>query len=284
MAAEPEPEGSDDWLPGERRAVIGRFLESVASSVYAAVREGPPPPSSRPLPPPTGGPRGDPALPCPTSGRCIAPWSPWGAGPDGTPSPWGAWAAAGAGPAAPPGPGCPPQGAPPASARRRCPPHLTPPPSGNGGPPLPHKAFYPPGAPPRAPLDPLQGCVRALQPWDPPGPEATPELEEPPSCHHGRHRGHRHGDVGGHRHGDVVGGHRHGDVIGGHRGDVIGGHRGDVIGGHRGDVIGGHRGDIAARIGRLQQAQLWSFPRAPCPPPGSGPAPPPAGLEPAAPE
>ncbi|XP_048149209.1 ephrin-B3, partial [Corvus hawaiiensis] len=31
--AEPEPEGSDDWLPGERRAVIGRFLESVAGSV-----------------------------------------------------------------------------------------------------------------------------------------------------------------------------------------------------------------------------------------------------------
>ncbi|KAM9585582.1 lysine-specific demethylase 6B [Morphnus guianensis] len=45
----------------------------------------------------------------------------------------------------------------------------------------------------------------------------------------------------------------------------------------------GHRGDIAARIGRLQQAQLWSFPSGPVSPPGPGPAPPPAGLEPAAP-
>ncbi|XP_032940142.1 lysine-specific demethylase 6B-like [Catharus ustulatus] len=130
-----------------------------------------------------------------------------------------------------------------------------------GGPPLPHKAFYPPGAP-------LPGCVRALQPWDPPGPEATPELEEPPSCHHGRHRGHR-GDIGPHR-GDI-GPHR-GD-IGPHRGDIGHRHGGDAIGGHRGD-IGGHRGDIAARIGRLQQAQLWSFPPGPVSPPRARALPP----------
>ncbi|XP_053908674.1 lysine-specific demethylase 6B-like [Cuculus canorus] len=95
---------------------------------------------------------------------------------------------------------------------------------------------YREGAPPRAPpgtLESLQGCVRALQPqpWEPPSPlaEAPPDLEEPPGCYHSPPTPRCH-------------------------------HRGH----HRGDI--GHRGGDIARIGRLQQAQLWGYPSAPPPP------------------
>ncbi|XP_064293694.1 lysine-specific demethylase 6B-like [Phalacrocorax carbo] len=137
----------------------------------------------------------------------------------------GAWAAC------PPRPWLPGTRCSSSIGQAQLPPHLAPPPSGNGVPP--HKPYFPPGAPPRAPpgtLESLQGCVRALQPqpWEQPGPmgEAPPDLEEPPSCFHSPARCHR-----------------------------------------------GPRGDIA-RIGRLQQAQLWSFPSGPASPPRARALPP----------
>ncbi|KAM3656015.1 uncharacterized protein VK521_015454 [Ammospiza maritima maritima] len=249
VTAEPEPEGSDDWLPGERRAVIGRFLESVASSPWG-------PPRRR------GHPRAGGATELP--------------------------------PRAPPRP---PRGHR-TPARGHRPPRGT---SGHRPGDIGHRGdiSHRPGGPRTS----AWGHWTSLwghRPssrgrWSPRGTLATGPVTSAIGLGDVGHRG----DIS-HRSGDIC--HRPGDLShrpGGHwppRGHRVTGLVTSVIGlgtsatamvgtaATAGDVIGGHRGDIAARIGRLQQAQLWSFPPGPVsPPPGSGAAPPPAGLEPAAP-